>query len=224
MLSRKDWEVEIQMPYRKPLQIADNQMARKAIKENFDYVLRMDDDVWDVKEGAIEQLIKADKDMISAVMYGNAFPYQRCAMVKKDKSRSLIDIAKNKEYIELKECTGLGVQPVELTAFPFTLFKTSLFKSIPEPWFEYTEEVPNDSFFCQKMLDNGFQPYVDMSIQVNHRGVTHWNRKQRYIADAEFQIATGQLKKGNPIYDIVVEVIGKNKGGLWQEQSLVGVR
>lgn len=83
MLSRKDWEVEIQMPYRKPLQIADNQMARKAIKENFDYVLRMDDDVWDVKEGAIEQLIKADKDMISAVMYGNAFPYQRCAMVKR---------------------------------------------------------------------------------------------------------------------------------------------
>lgn len=221
MLSHKDWDVTIEMPYRKPVQLADTQAVRKAIKEGYDYILRMDDDVWGVAPGAIEELLKADKDMISAVMYAHGFPYQRCAMVKKDKSKSLIDIAKNKEYIELKECSLKGVQPVDLTAFPFTLFKTSLFKALPEPWFEYTEEVPSDSYFCQKMANHGFQPYVHMGIQVDHRGVTHWNRKQRFIADAQFQIATGQLTKDNPIYDICIEVMGlKNKEELCQKEQV----
>jgi hypothetical protein len=207
---RKNLQMGLFMPYRKPVDVADTAMVREAIKGDFDYILRMDDDVWDVPEDAVQRLLDADKDMISAVMYANSFHYQKCALIKKDKLKSLIDIAKDAAP-GMEEANGSGVVPVDLTAFPFTLFKTSLFKKLPEPWFSSGEGAPEDSYFCQKMLDNGFQPYVHMDIQVNHRGVTAWNRLYRFVADARYQIDMGSLKKGEMLYDAYLEVKEKLK-------------
>lgn len=205
MRKKKGLEVGLFMPYRKPVHIADTLMVRNAIEGNFDYILRMDDDVWDVPPNAVELLLAADKDMISAVMYANSFPYQKCALVKKDKTKSLIEIARGKTN-ELLEAEGEGVQPVDLTAFPFTLFKVSLFKKLAEPWFESSEDVPPDSYFCQKMLDNGLQPYVNMDVQVTHRDVTFWNRLHRFIADGKYRVETGQLNKDDPIYVAFLDI------------------
>lgn len=201
----RKYETERYMPYRQPAHIADTIMARKAIEGNFDYVLRMDDDIWDVPPNAVEKLISADKDFISAVMYANGFPYQRCAFVKVDKNKSLIDISKN-AIGGLKEISGTGILPVDMSAFPFTLIKTSVFKRISPPWFEHTETVATDSYFCQKMLDNGIQPYVDMDLQVNHRGVTFWNRKQKFLSECEAMIVTGLFDKNHRLYDTYIQV------------------
>jgi len=192
----KPYEYELYLPYRKPLHIADTLMARKAIAGNFDYVLRMDDDVWDVPPNAIEKLINADKDFISCVMYANGFPYQRCAFLKKQ-DLNLVDIARDKIPV-LKEVSGTGILMVDMCAFPFTLIKTSVFKRLKEPWFEHTEEIVPDSYFCQKMLDAGIQPYVDMDLQVTHRGVNFWNRTQRFLAEAEYMIASGEMTEDHP--------------------------
>lgn len=202
----RKYEVEKFIPYRKPVQIADTMMARKAIEGNFDYVLRMDDDVWDVPKDAVKKMLQADKDFISAVMCANSFPYQRCAFVKHNKSESLIDIAR-KELGGLGEVYGEGVVPVDLSAFPFTLIRTSVFKRMPEPWFEYTEGVPSDSYFCQKMLDNGIQPYVDMSLQVTHREITFWNRKQKFLSEFEAGIATGTYNEKHKLYKVYLELV-----------------
>lgn len=202
---RKNLQMGLCMPYRKPVHIADNLMVKEAIKGEFDYILRMDDDIWDIPDNAVELLLSSDKDMISAVMYANSFHYQKCALVKKDKTQSLIDIARGSSD-SLIEAHGEGVIPVDLTATPFTLFKTSLFKKLPEPWFVHSEDVPPDSYFCQKMLDNGFQPYVHMDIQVTHRGVTAWNRLYRFVADARYMIDTGKLKEGDKLYEAYLEI------------------
>jgi hypothetical protein len=188
----KQHKVEKYMPYRRPLHIVDNNMAKKAIEGNFDYVLRMDDDVWDIPPNALEKLIEAKKDFISAVMYANGFPYQRCAFIKENKEESLIDIARNGKG-GLLEVGGEGVVPVDMSAFPFTLIKTSVFRDIKPPWFEHAEGVPPDSYFCQKMLDAGIQPFVHMDVQVNHRGVTYWNRRHRFLADFEIGIACKEI-------------------------------
>jgi len=200
--SHHDWDVTYMFPYRKPVQIADTSAVRKAIKEDFDYILRMDDDVWDIPYGSVEQLMKADKDAISAVMYCNGFPYQRCAGVKEEiaKNMTLMELTKYKEEPYVHELDKLGVQPVDLTAFPFILFKVSMFKVIPEPWFVGDEDAPTDSYFCQKMADYGFQPYVDMGIQVNHRGITHLNRKSRYIEDMNKYLLTGQYDGNDALH------------------------
>jgi hypothetical protein len=193
------------MPYRKPVHLADTLAVKEAFKGGFDYILRMDDDVWDIPPNAVDMLLAADKDFISAVMYANSFPYQMCAFTNKDKTKTLIDVAKGNADT-LYEVEGEGVQPVDLTAFPFTLWKVSMFTKIPEPWFVYDEGVPSDSYFCQKCLDNGVQPFVHKDIQVTHRGVTYWNRLYSFIADAKIMIQTGKIKKGEPLYTAFIEI------------------
>jgi hypothetical protein len=45
-----------------------------------------------------------------------------------------------------------------------------------------------------------------MDLQVTHRGVTYWNRTQKFLADAEYMIANGQMDKTHikyPTYEIV---------------------
>jgi len=198
-------EVTYYIPYRKPVHIVENIQGRKAIEGNFDYVLTMNDDIWDVPDNTVEKLIGANKDFISCVMYAHGFPYQRCAFLKENKEHSLIDIA-DKHISALKEVTGTGIIAVDFSSSPFTLIKTEVFRKIPQPWYEFTETVPSDNYFCQKMLDNGIQPYVDMDLQVTHRGITFWNRTQRFLADCEFMIAMGQMDKNHikyPSYEIV---------------------
>ena len=51
---RKNTQMGLCMPYRKPVQLADTLMVREAIKGDFDYILRMDDDVWDVPDDAVQ--------------------------------------------------------------------------------------------------------------------------------------------------------------------------
>lgn len=188
----RKYEYELFIPYRKPVQVADNMMAKKAMEGNFDYVLRMDDDVWDVPHNCLEELIKADKDYISAVMYASVFPYRRCVLNKDNKNDSLIDIAKNNTG-GLREVGGSGVTAVDMTAFPFTLIKTSVFRRIDPPWFVSDEKVPSDSYFCQKLHDNGIQPYAHLDMQVTHRGVSYWNRTHLMIAEGEQGILQGRL-------------------------------
>jgi len=202
---RKNMDVGFYFPYRTPVHIADTEMVHEALKGNYDYILRMDDDIWDVPSDALERLLAADKDFISAVMYANSFPFQRCALVKKDKSRSLVDIAKSSSN-ECFEINGEGIQPVDLTAFPFVLWKTSLFKKIPEPWFVYEPHVPTDNYFCQKCLDHGVQPHVDMNLQVTHRGVTCWNRCYSLVAEGNHRIDMGLLKEDDQLYTAVKDV------------------
>jgi hypothetical protein len=181
-------------------------MIREAIKENYDYILRMDDDVWDVPDNAFDLLFSADKDMISAIMYASGFPYQQCALVKADKNRTLSEISSSNKG-GLLEAKGVGVTPVDLVAMPFTLFKTELFKKIPEPWFVSDEKVPPDSYFCQKMLDNGLQPYAHFGVKVNHRGVNSGNRLLKFISDGKERLALGLLKEGDGNYETLKGVI-----------------
>jgi ABC-type Mn2+/Zn2+ transport system permease subunit len=48
---------------------------------------------------------------------------------------NLVDLAKRKT-MDLTEVLGEGVQPVDLTAFPYCLWKVSMFAKLPKPYFE----------------------------------------------------------------------------------------
>lgn len=194
--------------HRVPVQLAQTRAVRMAIKNNCDYILHIDDDIWDIPDGAVRMMLDADKEFISALMYANAWPYHMCALVKKpeDKNVSLVDIVKENGPYKLLEAPGEeGVVPVDLTAFPFVLWKVSLFKKLPEPWFVYDEGVPTDNYFCQKCLDHGVQPYVHKSLPVTHRGVSYWNRVYKFISEGRYRIATGQLTEKDPFYKVVLE-------------------
>lgn len=204
----KKYETEFFFPYRQPINTANEAMAERALEGSFDYLLRMDDDIWDVPDDALEKLLIADKEFISCVSYASGFPYQRCAFRKANPLASLIEIGQAQAG-GLKETGGQGVKEVDMSAFPFTLIKTSVFKKIKPPWFNHTLTVPLDNFFCQALLDNGIQPYVHMDLQVTHRGIAYWNRWHRFISDAEFMISTGQFGPLHPQWNLYLDAKDK---------------
>lgn len=73
----------------------------------------------------------------------------------------------------LQECNGLGMG--------FTLFKLSMFKKVPAPWFQTIQEyVPGsggraytqDLFFFEKAAQYGYRFAVDTRVKVGHLDVS----------------------------------------------------
>jgi hypothetical protein len=205
--SMRRFRVNTYFPYRRPIIEAENQIAQMAITTGADYIFRMDDDIWGFRPGYINNLIDADKEFISGVMFVAGFPFSRCAFVRKDKGHDLPYIYKNK-LLELDEVEGKGVVPCDLTATPFTLIKTTIFEKILTPYYATMDGVAPDSLFCQKLLDAGIQPYVHMDVQLNHRHVTHWNRHYLYNAEARALLKSGMLRKGSAAYEILEKEFG----------------
>ena len=203
----RGWRVSTFFPYRRPIVQAENEIANLAITHGFDYILRMDEDVFGVQAGFVNKLIDADKEIISGVMFTAGFPYPLCAFNKKDKSKSLVDIYDKKE-LELSEVEGRGVQPCDMTGTPFTLIKTTIFEKILTPYYETVGSVAVDSIFFQKLLDAGVQPYVHMDVQLIHRHVSAWNRHYLYNAEARAMLASKNINKESNVYPILVEQFG----------------
>lgn len=206
--SLRGFQINTYFPYRRPIEDAENDIAMMAINTGADYIFRMDDDVWGYQHGMVGKLIDADKEFISGVMFVAGFPYSRCAFFRKDKTKSLTEIYRDKLLL-LSEVEGDGVVECDLTATPFTLIKTTIFEKMLTPYYERHSGVAMDSMFFQKLLDAGVQPYAHMDVQVNHRHVTPWNRHYLYNAEARAMLKSNAINKKSPVYPILVEQFGE---------------
>lgn len=222
-LRRNNIDFGFCFPYRKPIYPADNQIVSLGIMNGYTHILRMDDDIWGVQKTDILKLLDADKEFISGVMYTCGFPYARCAFNKVNKNETLQDIAKTSAG-HLKEVIGDGVQPCDLTAFPYTLWKTSMFNKIKYPYFDQKDEGPADSVFCQKCLDLGIQPYVHLDVQLNHREVTPWNRTFLYNSESRRLLHTKQIDPTSELYALLSEQFGEDGMKDLLEIKGVGIR
>ena len=63
---------------RKPTHIADTMSVNVAKVYGCTHILFIDDDVYDFNLAMLQELLKCDKDVISAVMYTSQFPYSMC--------------------------------------------------------------------------------------------------------------------------------------------------
>ena len=162
-------------PYRMAWTAANNHIWENAIRFDFDYILRLDDDVHGVPDNAIEALLAADKDVIGAAYVSRHYPHKWCALNKSPeaKDKSLIDIAKNGECVlqEIQENTG--IHRVDLLGFGMTLIKVASFKGLNKPlFFDAGEDVPDDTIFAQLCNENGIEQYVNMDIKISHRDIS----------------------------------------------------
>jgi hypothetical protein len=83
----------------------------------------------------------------------------------------------------------VGIQKVDLTSFGFHLFKTSIFKNMPKPWFKCDTTAPTDSYLADELLKRGKSMHVHFDVWLNHRGVTRENR------DLHFQIGLQEQQR-----------------------------
>ena len=208
-LKRAGIEYGFCFPYRKTIHKAENQIIKTALTNKFTHILRMDDDVWGINPGDVIKLIEADKDFISAVMFVRGFPYSRCAFVKANPEWTLEE-CERRGRDTLREAEGDGVVPVDLTAFPFTLFKIEIFTKLKWPFFDEKLAYSPDAQFCDKCKEIGVQPYAHMDIQINHQEVTPWNRLHLFNSEARRLLMSKAMDPTDPRYKYFVELFGKD--------------
>jgi len=208
-LRRLDIDYGFMFPYRNTIHKAENKIIQTALTNKYTHILRLDDDIWGIRSGDVKRLLDAEKDFISAVMFVRGFPYSRCAFRKKDASMTLQECEK-KGRGALEEVDGDGVVPVDLTAFPFTLFNVEIFTKMTYPWFDSEKKESPDAQFCQKCLDLGIQPYAHMDIQINHQEVTPWNRLGLFNADARRMLMEKIIDPTDKMYPALVELFGED--------------
>jgi len=208
-LRRAGLEFGFKFPYRKTIHRAENEIITFALTGGYTHILRLDDDIWGIQHGDVLKLLAADKEFISAVMFVRGFPYSRCAFVKRFPELSLLECERRGRGT-LTEADGEGVIPVDLTAFPFTLWKTSIFSKMVPPYFDPDKKESPDAQFCQKCFDLGIQPYVHMDIQINHQNVTPWNRLALFNAEARELLMKKMIEPSNQFYPTLVELFGED--------------
>lgn len=140
------------------LHLMRERLVKKAIDLNCTHLLFVDSDMVFEKD-AVLRLLEADKDIIGADYNRRKLPLENT--VKHFNPKQRYD-----DYLYKVESVGTG----------FMLIKLSIFDFLPEPWFFWESNQDGDLvrgedyWFCRLAREKGFEVWVDLSLEVKHRG------------------------------------------------------
>lgn len=168
---------------------SNNMAWDTAFKYNFEYILRIDDDIHSIPDDAVAKLLDANKDVIGAAYPNRRWPFFPAAM-NRTKDISLIEICiKDDRCLQYVQGLEKGeIVPCDIIGFGMTLIKTEKFKFMPRPIYLGNEEVPDDTYFAQLCLDNSIQQYVHFGVKVSHAHVDFNNNGYLYSAGVSERI------------------------------------
>lgn len=207
---KRRFHVAYKFIYRKPVHMAEEELAQFAIDCGCTHILLMDDDIYDVTVESLLMLLDADKDVIGGIMHTGGFPYAMCAFRRYNTKNKVIDMPIIKGPARLYEIPPeqrIGIQKVDLIPFAFTLIKTNVFSKIPKPWFECTNQAPTDSWFADKILKAGLSYYAHFGVYLNHKGVTLAN-KHLYF---QLGLLEQQAKQGGNVIGLTPDEMKKHE-------------
>ena len=177
--SKRSFHVGYKFMYRKPVHMAEEELAQFALDSGCTHILLMDDDIYDVTAEDLLMLVDADKDVVGGIMHTSGFPHAMCAFRRYNKKTKVADQPILKGPARLYEVPPEqreGLQKVDLIPFAFTLIKTSVFKNMKKPWFKCDTQAPTDSWFADRALGKKLEYYAHFGVWLNHRGVTKDNQ------------------------------------------------
>lgn len=200
-------------PYRRGWWESNNNIWQMAFQHDFDYILRIDDDIWGARPEYIQSLLDAQVDVIGASYPIRQFPYSMCAFNREDKNKSLVDswLQRKENPSAMSEVTGSGVRPCDLVGFGMTLIKVAPFRALNRyPMYQSPDNCPDDTYFAQLCLDNGIQQYVNLDLKLCHREVTPINRVYLFNAEARAMLNAGLINPGNTFHDSLINTFGED--------------
>lgn len=213
----RQFHVGFKFMYRRPVHMAEEELADLAIQSGCTHLLFMDDDIYDVTVDDLLKLLDADKDVISGIMYTSGFPHSMCAFRRYDTAKTVAEQPALKGparlYVVPPE-EQKGVVPVDLVPFCFTLIKTKIFKKLKKPWFTCNTQAPTDSWFMDAVMDKGIKPYAHFDVWLNHRGITKNNQplwiqmgviKQREEKGTIIELTPEQMETHNAMMTIKLQ-------------------
>lgn len=167
-----NYSIEIFHTQLMPLDLARNFLLKNAIESNADYYLWIDSDMI-IPDGAIEQLIKADKDMVTGLYFTKTFPSK--PVIRLNREGTWFEYLKQINFRDLLEIQGFG--------FGFVMMKPEAAKKVWEianhqPFKfvfkgyknHFVDMVSEDLTFCKFAVDAGVKMYCDTSVVVGHIG------------------------------------------------------
>jgi len=85
--------------------------------------------------------------------------------------------------IEAARNNGNPLVKVDATGCGCIMYDLRVFTKVPQPWFQFTTNdetglpIGEDIGFCEKLTNNGYEIYVDCSIEIQHLTLhaTDWN-------------------------------------------------
>jgi hypothetical protein len=147
------------------------ELAREALQEGASHVLWLDSDM-KFRPLNVRALISAEKDIVAADYVRKQPPYRSVATG---------DRPINPNGLTQVEHVGMGLM----------LTKTSVFRALPQPWFEtpWRDEtqdyVGEDVWFCRRARENGFSVFVSGPASAGVAHVGKFAFEQRHAAAIE---------------------------------------
>lgn len=157
------FDVMIESPYGFTVPDARNFIVDKAIKEGFDYIFFVDDDVL-IPRNALIQLVHHKADIVGGFYYRKYFPLESCGMHVDNENRPVpIEDFKIGDVIHNTLVLPSGC----------TLINVDLFKKMESPWYRTCTinnkpTITEDTYLCQKVRDLGMDIITDLGIQCLH--------------------------------------------------------
>ncbi len=175
----RKFHVGYKFAYRRPVHMAEEELALFALDSGCTHILLMDDDIYDVTAKDLLTLVDADKDIVGGIMHTSGFPHAMCAFRRYNRKTKVSDQPALKGPARLYEVPPeqrKGLQQVDLIPFAFTLIKTHVFKNMKKPWFKCDTQAPTDSWFADRALAKKLTYFAHFDVWLNHRGITRENQ------------------------------------------------
>lgn len=142
-----------------------NEIVKKALEENADYVLFIDSDMT-FNDDFLIDLLKHDRDIVSALCVGRVAPYRPVAKVLKEDGRYF-----PREGLH----EGRFFADLDAVGAAFLLVKVDVFRKMEPPWFAMppykTGIMGEDVYFCRKAKEMGYDICLDSALHCGHLGL-----------------------------------------------------
>lgn len=146
-----------------------NYLATQALKEKCTHLMMIDDDMI-FPSNTLNRLLDHDVDFVGVVAHSRCLPPLPVVTTFDQEEMSVADRLLGKySFPDVPfKVKGIGGGVV--------LIKTDLFNKIERPWFANENydtgmtKVGEDYYFCNKVLNAGFDIWCDPTLKINHIG------------------------------------------------------
>ena len=144
-----------------------NLIASWTVDGLYDYLFSVDSDIVLPKD-TLTKLLNHNKDIVSGV-YIQRKANMEVPEIYRWKGNAMLNVS-------MDEILPAGLHPIAGCGFGCVLVKSEVFRKIGYPQFDYKMhsvgqiQYSEDTYFCNKAAENGFEIYVDSSIVCGHIG------------------------------------------------------
>ncbi len=183
-------DIEIVEVKNKMVDDARNIIVDKFLESDKDYLLFLDDDHSNHTVDMVNALFIPKTEVCAMKCYSRSFPHL-CTLM----SYSGLSYARGRyQSMELNE----GYKECALVGFGMTLIKKSIFSKLKKPYFIKANNLNEDNYFCENMIELGIYPIGCFDYVCTHNGVDDNNLPK--LRDRGIIAIVEDIKKRVPSY------------------------